>query len=116
MPTIVDAAPETSGPKTGRKANVSNRKTLELLEAVKGIVTPSTDYQVAKALNIRPQAVYEYRKKGIQMRPRVVVQAALLLGRSPFHELAEAERENEKDPENLKTWQKATDECDCDTH
>lgn len=84
-------------------------KTIDYLEAVRGLTETGSDYAVAKSLGISRQKISGYMNKGITMGPDVCERVAQLLGIPLAAVLADMEAERAKRTPVKEAWEKAAE-------
>ena len=78
---------------------------IELLEQSKTKLGVSSDYALAKGLEMPTQRIADYRKGTRHPDPYALVKIALLLDLDPLTLIAEAEAQTEKNPVRKGFWQ-----------
>jgi hypothetical protein len=87
----------------GVPATVKNTTT-DLLDEIKDVKGLSSDYAVAKLLEVRTQTITSYRTGRTQMSDEMALRAARVLGRAPGPVFAQLAGERSKDPEVTRVW------------
>lgn len=81
--------------------------TTELLDEIRDIKGLSSDYAVAKLLEVRTQTITSYRTGRTQMSDEMALRAVRVLGRAPAPIFALLASERAKDPEVTRVWAEA---------
>jgi transcriptional regulator with XRE-family HTH domain len=82
---------------------VANTST-DLLDEARKIKGITSDYAVAKYLDVLPQTISNYRHGRTQMSDEIAVAMAALIDRAPGPILAQLASERAKSPEVAKVW------------
>lgn len=80
--------------------------TLEYLDAVKAKTGLTTDYQLAKLLELEPSNITMYRKGRRVMDPYIATRVAEILEVPPMLVIAQSQLEREKDETKRAYWRK----------
>ena len=79
----------------------------DLLDEVRKARSISSDYAMAKYLDVQPQTISNYRHGRSQMSDEIAVAMAALIDRAPAPILAQLASERAKSPEVAKVWRDA---------
>lgn len=80
-------------------------KTIEYLDAVKSKLGITSDYALAKSLNISKQAVSRYYTKGGHFDDEIAAKVAVVLNKHPGLVMLDMHRERAQTPETQALWQ-----------
>ena len=80
--------------------------TLEYLDAIKKKQGLTSDYQLARILELMPSNITAYRKKRRVMDDYIAARVADMLGIDSIEVIAVANSERENDPEKRSFWDK----------
>ncbi len=78
--------------------------TTDLLDEIRAVKGLSSDYAVAKLLEVRTQTITSYRTGRTQMSDEMALRAVRVLGRAPAPVFAQLASERSKDAEVAKVW------------
>jgi len=86
-------------------ATTVKNATTDLLDEIRDTKGLTSDYQVAKLLEVRSQTITSYRTGRTQMNDEMALRATRVLGRDPAPVLAQLAAERATHPEVKKVWE-----------
>lgn len=81
--------------------------TTDLLDEIREIKGLTSDYQVAKLLDVRTQTITSYRTGRTQMNDEMALRATRVIGRATAPVFAQLAAERASHPDVKKVWQEA---------
>lgn len=87
-------------------------RTIDFLDLLKRHFGVTSDYAIAKRLDVTPQAVSKYRKGTALPDDSTAVKWAILLNMDPLFVLASINAEREKNPAVREQWERLAENAD----